>query len=130
MNEQLWLASQNNTSATGAYFCYLSFFLIANTATYQLVLYTCKKENVCSSSLTQKTKTHRTPKRIKTPLVHPASSSQKNNHPKILDNATSKSIMESGKKGETEKKKTTNLCAQLQEKYHIKTSVGFKNDSF
>lgn len=26
---------------------------------------------------------------------------------------------------EEEKKKTTNLCDQLQEKYHIKTSLGF-----
>lgn len=58
-----------------------------------------------------KQKTHRTPERIKTPLVHPASYSKKKrkgNHPKILDSVTSKSIMEKTWENIEEEKKKNN----------------------
>lgn len=129
MSSRGHVASQNNTSATGAYFGHLSFYC-THTATCQLVLYVPAGRKMSVHPRPQgKQKTHRTPERIKTPLVHPASSSKKKeNHPKILDSVTSKSIMEKTWENiEEEKKKTTNLCDQLQEKYHIKTSLGFFN---
>lgn len=67
--------------------------------------------------------------RIKTPLVHPESSSQKNkNIQKILDTVTSKSITQKWEKHK-KRKKNTNLWAQLQEKYQVKTSRGLKKVS-
>lgn len=71
------VASQNNTSATGAYFGHLSFYC-THTATCQLVLYVPAGRKMSVHPRPQgKQKTHRTPERIKTPLVYPASSSKK-----------------------------------------------------
>ena len=58
-----------------------------NVSLYPLISCTCRGGNVCSSSLTQKTKTQfELPQESKLPLVHPASSSQKEKKKKTPKN--------------------------------------------
>ena len=88
-NEPLWLSPvRNNTSATGAYFCHLILYCkyIKTSLIHLKYIYVCIYICIPAKGKMsvhprwhrkQKKKRIETPPRIKTPLVHPASSSQK-----------------------------------------------------